>query len=35
MLQMHITPDAPAAVDWDDHLKHNAADKQRIVQLTP
>lgn len=33
MLQMHITPDAPDAVDWDDHLKHGAEDKQRVARL--
>ena len=33
MLQMHITPDAPNAVDWDDHLKHKTQDRQRVAQL--
>ena len=33
MLQMHITPDAPDAVDWDDHLKHKIQDRERVAQL--
>jgi cell division protein FtsI/penicillin-binding protein 2 len=33
MLEMHVPPDDPGAIDWDDHLKHDARDLQRIAQL--
>jgi cell division protein FtsI/penicillin-binding protein 2 len=33
MLQLHITPDAPEAVDWEDHLKRSPEDRQRVAQL--
>lgn len=33
MLQMHVTPDAPTVVDWDDHLKTRPQDRQRVARL--
>ena len=33
MLQMHIPPDAPNMVDWNDHLKHKPQDRVRVAQL--
>ena len=33
MLQLHITPDAPDAVDWDDHGKRKAKDQPRVAEL--
>lgn len=33
MLQMHIPPDAPNAIDWEDHLKRRPQDRQQVAQL--
>lgn len=35
MLQLHVTPDAPDVVDWDDHLKRRPQDRQRVARLKP
>ncbi len=33
MLLMHVPPDDPQAVDWDDHLKRSPVDREQVAQL--